>query len=205
MQTVILTLIFLTSSISPSPLRDGPFLRGPCPHVSPMPGLDLSLYQGKWRQVALFPNVTSPLVGSGYRPDLACVTSSYDIKGAECKVTNTGVDTETQEQVIITGNLVHNQTIQEGLSLQLDSSDLPDEVYQVLDTDYDTFASVWNCKEFPMLGVLVRREFAWIIAREEVMEATGKIPDGMMKHAEDVFSRFGINVGQFDISDQSRC
>ena len=202
MHKLMLTLTFLTSSISSSPLRDGPFLRGPCPHVSPMPGLDLSLYQGKWRQVALFPNVTSPLVGSGYRPDLACVNSSYNIEGAECKVTNTGVDTETQEQVIITGNLVHNQ---EGISLHLDSSDLPDEVYQVLDTDYETFASVWNCKEFPMLGVLVRREFAWIIGREEVMEATGRIPEGMLNNAVEAFSRFGIDVAQFELTESSSC
>ena len=68
-----------------------------------------SLYQGKWRQVALFPNVTAPLLGHGYRPDLLCVTSSYKLEEAGYLVTNTGLDTETEEEVIITATLEHNQ------------------------------------------------------------------------------------------------
>ena len=117
-------------------------------------------------------------------------------------MTNTGVDTETKEKVVITGSLVNNE---EGLALHWDTADLPDEVYQVLHTDYETFASVWNCKEFPMLGILVRREFAWIISREEVMEATGRIPDGMLKNAINVYSKFGIDIGQFEVTEQFRC
>ena len=197
------SLVFLLSSTSSSPVPESPFLPGPCPKVSPMPDLDLSLYQGKWRQVALFPNVTAPLVGHGYRPDLLCVTSSYKLEEAGYLVTNTGMDTETEEEVIITSILEHNQ---DDLSLHLDPSlDLPDEVYQVLATDYVTYASVWNCKEFPMLGILVRREFAWIIGREEVMEATGKMPDRALKNAIGAYERFGIDVKQFEITDLMRC
>ena len=115
----------------------------------------------------------------------------------------TGMDTETEEEVIITATIDHNQ---ENLSLHLDQSlDLPDEVYQVLETDYVTYASVWNCKEFPMLGILVRREFAWIIGREEVVEATGKMPDRALKNAIGAYERFGIDVKQFEITDQMRC
>ena len=56
-----------------------------------------------------------------------------------------------------------------------------------------------------MLGILVRREFAWIISREEVMEATGRIPDGMLKNAINVYSKFGIDIGQFEVTEQFRC
>ena len=168
-----------------------------------MPGLDLSLYQGKRRQVTLFPNVTAPLVCHGYCPDLLCVTSSYKLEEAGYLVTNTGMDTETEEEVIITATLEHNQG---DISLHLDPSlDLPDEVYQVLETDYVTYASVWNCREFPMLGILVRREFAWIIGREEVMEATSRIPHRVLKNAIGAYERFGIDVKQFEITDQMRC
>ena len=198
----ILTLSFLAGLSVSYPVRESPFLPGACPKVTPMPGLDLSLYQGNWRQVALFPNVTSPLVGSGYRPDLACVSTSYDETEGVYKVTNKGVDTETKEDVVITGDLLHTQ---EGLALHWDTADLPDEVYQVLDTDYDTFASVWNCKEFPMLGILVRREFAWIISREEAIEPTGRIPDGMLKDAMNVYSVFGIDIGKFEVIEDFRC
>ena len=117
-------------------------------------------------------------------------------------VTNAGMDTETGEEAIITATLEHNQG---DLSLHLDPSlDLPDEVYQVLATDYVTYASVWNCKEFPMFGILVRREFAWIIGREEVMEATGKMPEKALKNAIGAYERFGIVVKQLAISDQLR-
>jgi hypothetical protein len=78
-------------------------------------------------------------------------------------------------------------------------------VYQVLETDYVTYASDWNCKEFPMLGILVRSEFAWIVGREEVMEATGKMPDRTLKKAIGAYERFGIDVKQLEISDQMRC
>ena len=58
-------------------------------------------------------------------------------------VTNTGMDTETEEEVIITATLEHNQ---DDLSLHLDPSiDLPNEVYQVLATDYVTFAKSFPC------------------------------------------------------------
>ena len=168
-----------------------------------MPNLDLSLYQGRWRQVALFPNVTAPLVGHGYRPDLLCVTSSYKLEEAGYVVTNTGLDTETQEEEIISATLEHTQ---DNLLLHLDPSlDLPDEEYQVLSTDYVSYASVWNCKEFPMLGILVRREFAWILVREEVIEESGKMPDRTLKSAIDAYERFGIDVEQFAISDQRSC
>merc|ERR1719495_988869 len=123
----LLSSLLLPLPTQSSPTHSGPFLPGPCPPVSPLPQVDLSLYQGSWVQVALFPNVTSPLVGSGYGPDLSCVTSSYKVTREGLAVTNTGWDTETQQQVTITGNI-------------LDTQELPDEEYQVLDTDYENFA-----------------------------------------------------------------
>ena len=56
-----------------------------------------------------------------------------------------------------------------------------------------------------MLGILVRIEFAWIIGREEVMGATGKMPERALKNAIGAYERFGIDVKQFEISDQLRC
>ena len=67
--------------------------------------LDMSRYLGRWVEVAKFPLVTSPLVGSGYGPDLDCVTSWYDNEntGSIYRVTNTGVRQVTNERVTITG------------------------------------------------------------------------------------------------------
>ena len=195
--------LLLLPLVNPPPVPDSPFLPGPCPQVSPMPSLDLHQYQGHWRQVALFPNVTAPLVGHGYHPDLLCVSSTYTMAEEEVLVTNTGYDTETQEEVTLSGTLNYNQ---DSLFLHLDPAmDLPDEEYQVLDTDYVSFASVWTCKEFPMLGILVRREFAWILAREGLVGEGGRVPDTDLKTAIDVYQKFGIDVTQFQISDLSNC
>ena len=67
-------LILLSPSAFCLPVDESPFLPGACPKVNPVTPVDLSLYSGSWRQVALFPNVTAPLVGHGYKPDLLCVT-----------------------------------------------------------------------------------------------------------------------------------
>ena len=195
--------LLLLPLVLPTPVPDTPFLPGPCPQVAPMPSLDLLQYQGHWRQVALFPNVTAPLVGHGYHPDLLCVSSTYTMAEEEVLVTNTGYDTETQEEDIISGTLNYDQ---DSLFLHLDPAmDLPEEEYQVLDTDYVTFASVWSCKEFPMLGILVRREFAWILVREGLVGEGGRVPDTALKTAMDVYQRFGIDVTQFQISDLRNC
>merc|ERR1719495_1925574 len=114
----LLSSLLLPLPTQSSPTHSGPFLPGPCPPVSPLPQLDLSLYQGAWVQVALFPNVTSPLVGSGYGPDLSCVSSSYIVTREGLSVTNTGNIIDKQEELV----------------LHLDTQELPDEEYQVLAT-----------------------------------------------------------------------
>ena len=50
-----------------------------------------------------------------------------------------------------------------------------------------------------MFGILVRREFAWILAREEVIE------DRTLKNAIEAYKRFGIDVEQFDIYNHWGC
>jgi hypothetical protein len=147
------SLLFLLSRTSSSPIPVQPFLPGPCPKVSTMPDLDLSLYQGKWRQV-----------GHGYRPDLLCVTSSYKLDEAGYLVTNTGMDTETVEEVIITAPLEHNQ---DDLSLHLDPSlDLPDEVYHVLATDYVSSSDFFVLPPLP----LIRKLQTFFIGRTNVQK-----------------------------------
>ena len=97
-------LLFCSACLGAS-LSFGPFEVGPCPVVNPLVSLDMTRYLGKWVEVAKFPLATSPLVGSGYGPDLDCVISWYDNEntGSIYRVTNTGVKQDTGERVTITG------------------------------------------------------------------------------------------------------
>ena len=120
------------------------------------------------------------------------------------EVTNTGIDTSTGERRVIKAKL--DIVDEETMLLHLDPSlGLPDERYQVLGTDYESYASVWNCEEFVYLGALVRREFGWILSKDELMDSTGRIPDKDMKTAIKAFEKFGIDVSEFVVSDLKTC
>ena len=174
--------------------RDSPFLPGACPPVSPLAVLP-ALYSGDWLQVASFPNVSAPLVGSGYRPDLACVTSTIL---ANLTVINRGLDLETGLRETIRGQLLPGLAGQLGQLLELSESlGLPAEQYQVLATDYSTYAAVWNCKEFVFPGELLRREFAWVLAREALHEVPSQ--------ALEAFHSAGIDTGRLVRDDRSQC
>ena len=97
--------VSLFSSIRAASLGFGPFEVGSCPEVTVKSPLEMEKYLGKWVEVARFPQVTSPLVGSGSGPDLECVTAWYDNEntGVVYRVTNTGLKTDTFEQFTITG------------------------------------------------------------------------------------------------------
>ena len=201
-------MILFSPSVFCLPVGESPFLPGPCPKVNPISSVDLSLYSGSWSQVALFPNVTAPLVGHGYKPDLLCVTVKYLQEEESLKVINSGLDTETDNFVSISGTIKKTEPNSKTGNLKLhleESIDLPDEEYQVLATDYKSYASVWNCKEFPMLGILVRREFAWILARENILSADGRMPDKLLDTAMKVYEDAGIDITQFSFSGIDSC
>ena len=91
--TVAASLIHPASSNPINRPTDNILEPGICPEIT---GLSFNLreYSGHWHEAALYANVTAPLVGSGYRPDLACVTASYNYTAATSllDVTNKGLD-----------------------------------------------------------------------------------------------------------------
>ena len=87
-----------------------------------------------------------------------------------------------------------------GFRLHLVGPALLTEDYTVLDTDYTSFASVWNCREFHLLGGVFRREFGWILSRED----SGLGQEGYEK-AERALSQFGIKTEKLEKTDRSKC
>ena len=111
-------------------------------------------------------------------------------------VMNSGRDTETEQVVNITGTL---ELSNENLYMQFDGS-LPNEEYIILETDYIDFASVWNCREFVMMGILVRREFGWILTRKS--EPFSQV---LLDKVLRSYQGYGIDTEQFDFSSFTKC
>ena len=86
-----------------------------------------------------------------------------------------------------------------GFRLHLVAAGLLTEDYMVLDTDYTNFATVWNCREFHMLGGVFRREFGWILGREE------GLGQGAYTKAEQALHKFGIKTEKFEKTDRTKC
>merc|ERR1719483_948796 len=194
----VICVLFFCSTCFGASLNFGPFEMGRCPLVRTLATLDMSRYLGRWEEVVKFPFAPSPFVGSGYGPDADCVTCWYDNEntGSVYRVTNTGVFKETGRMFVATGSLLPEA---EGLRLHLVGNGLLTEEYMVLDTDYTSFASVWNCREFPMMGGIFRREFGWILGRG------GYLPRETYARAELAFTKFGIKTEKLKQSDRTGC
>lgn len=57
--------------------------------------------------------------------------------------------------------------------------------YDIIDTDYDSYALVYNCKK--SLGV-IKSEYAWILSRERMLDAnlTNALVQKLKKYTNDV-------------------
>lgn len=68
--------------------------------------------------------------------------------------------------------------------------------YNVLDTDYEGYASVYSCQALLGLGHV---EQAWILARTPALE------QNKIDAAAAAFTNFGIDVNQFMATPQENC
>ena len=153
-----------------------------------------SKFHGDWVEVANYPNVTAPLVGSGYGPDLRCVRASYDLPTdpmEQLVVTNTGLD-EHGTEMTIHGRLT-------ATTIDLEGVDLEVEPFLVLDTDYTSFASVYTCHHYVSIGV-VRRQFGWILTREGV-----ELDQETRTRALAAFSQQELSSSRLQWTDNTGC
>ena len=144
--------------------------------------------------MANYPNVTAPLVGSGYAPDLRCVRASYNLPTdpmEQLVVTNTGLDEHGTERTIH-GRLTATTIDLEGVDLQV-------EPFLVLDTDYTSFASVYTCHHYVSIGV-VRRQFGWILTREGV-----ELDQETRTRALAAFSQQELSSSRLQWTDNTGC
>jgi len=148
---------------------------GTCPTFSNKEDFDAVPYLGKWYEIERFDII--------FQRGMDCVEAIYsDLGGGEVEVHNVA-RTEAGEFTDIVGTAI---VLKPGVLYVTFAGYIPAE-YHILDTDYTTFSSVYNCLQ---VGP-ERFEYAWILSRSPVLEQE------TYDHARQVFADNGIDLNLF--------
>ncbi|XP_018013962.1 apolipoprotein D-like [Hyalella azteca] len=153
---------------------------GICPEWTNVETFDIPSYLGRWYEMARLPvafelGISCVTVDYGPLSDtMITVTNNGDLGNGIVTVEGTGTATN------VTGQLMIN----------LNGEDVG--LYNVIDTDYVTYACVYTCEQ---LGDL-KDETAWAFSR-----TTSYDPETRDK-VEAAYTKFGIDVTKFHITPQ---
>ncbi|KAL7741680.1 hypothetical protein ACLKA6_000301 [Drosophila palustris] len=152
-KTISFSICLLTFVALNGVLAQVPYC-GRCPRVKVMDTFDLDAYMGIWYEYSKYP-VTFEL---GQK----CTTAQYEnIDNSTVSVVNSAISRLTGRPSNITG------TAKVIAPAELAVSFFEEEVnktnYQVLGTDYDSYAVVYSCSSLTPLAHL---KFVWILTRE---------------------------------------
>nr|CAH0104872.1 unnamed protein product [Daphnia galeata] len=160
---------------------------GSCPNVSVVSDFKVDQYLGKW-----YGNRNYYAI---FQSDLDCVTAEYTLNGTEIVVKNEGIQQVTRRKRSTTGvaRLIKSGKLSVSFTGNPSETEFPN--YLVLDTDYTSYAVVWNCFE---LGPISSR-IAWVLTREQYPSIS------TIDKAYAVFKRNGIDVGRLRLTNQNNC
>merc|ERR1712212_87246 len=158
---------------------------GPCPEFTTKVDFEVEPYLGKWYESARFDT-----------PDEAGQTCNYaeysDRGDGTVGVHNAGLDEEGQFTDI--SGYVETTDVPGALKLHLDGVPVAGN-YDVLDTDYTTYTSVYSCTQ--ALGYHI--EQAWILTRDSAPTMD------QLEVARQAFQKWGIDDEQFIATEQENC
>ncbi|XP_076061453.1 apolipoprotein D-like [Oratosquilla oratoria] len=158
---------------------------GKCPKFTPKPDFDIKSYVGTWFEIERFPT----LYAEGQR----CVYTEYtDIGNGKIGVHDASFD--KNDNYLELFGYAETSDVPGKLLFHLDG--VPEVGnYNVLDTDYTTFASVYSCQN--MVGFYVQE--AWLLGRPR------SFTEEQRELAIEPFTRFGISPKDFEPTPQENC
>ncbi|XP_071522366.1 apolipoprotein D-like [Panulirus ornatus] len=159
---------------------------GKCPEFIPKVDFQVERYLGKWYEIGRYPTVDE--YGQ------SCNFAEYSDKGdGTVKVHNGGLNADGVFTEIF--GYVEQTDVPGALLLHLDGVPFVGN-YNVLETDYTTYASVFSCVD--ILGV-THAEEAWILGRGR------SLSQQEMDTALAAFAKWGINTKPFLSTPQDGC
>ncbi|XP_044746729.1 apolipoprotein D-like [Coccinella septempunctata] len=164
---------------------------GKCPEIdSVQKNFDLNKYTGRWFEAEKY--------FANFELGKKCIFADYSLfENGTMKVLNQDININTHKKSSIEGNARPAGDDKEGKLLV----NFPrrgvrvDAPYWVLETDYDSYAVVWACSEYPMVST----KYAWILTRKrDPSEET-------LKKAYQVFERLNLSKKDLFKTDQKDC
>ncbi|PNF22244.1 hypothetical protein B7P43_G02941 [Cryptotermes secundus] len=162
-----------------------------CPEKNiPMPDFDLSRFLGVWYEILRVPTLME--VGA------SCVKNNYT-QTADGKI---HVENELkplgQPKRVIPGELKIAGKASEGkITIRYKVPILPawETTYHVLNTDYDSYAVLWNCASYGIMNI----QSAWLLARQR------KPPGTVLQKAYGVLDAYSLPRNYFVETSHNDC
>lgn len=133
---------------------------GICQTIPVLQGFNVARYLGKWYEIERYDQIAALSTD--------CVTATYTgNEDGSVKVVNRAEQNGTPVEAIGVAVLADPNATPLEAKLMVSFYNAPYRInYQVLDTDYDTFALVWNCDQ---VTANTKLESMWVLSRSESM------------------------------------
>ncbi|CAH2044975.1 unnamed protein product, partial [Iphiclides podalirius] len=136
---------------------------GPCPEVKPVENFNFSAYQGKWYEIAKFPN-------AGEEQDRGkCTTAEYTVDGDKGSAKNSHLINNVNYYINAELTLVGPAQVR--LNYTFDGK-TKFSYLTILDTDYKSYSIGYSCKYFKDNNK--HQVFSWIKSRSKSLEGAAK-------------------------------
>ncbi|XP_064619196.1 apolipoprotein D-like [Lineus longissimus] len=167
--------------------------KGPCPDLPVMENFQPTEYTGIWYEYEKYP-------ASFQSNPSICSFANYTLKPKRrIDVVNKALNKLTGKYSAAHGEAyAPDQDEPSKLLVKFDRSPAPPGPYWVLDTDYENYSIVYNCKNKP--GNTTRLEIVWILARKS--QGPGA---QLVVEAEGLLIRLGVSTRFFRKSNQTGC
>ncbi|KAL7741679.1 hypothetical protein ACLKA6_000300 [Drosophila palustris] len=170
-QTISTSIWLLTFVALNGVLAQVPF-PGQCPQVKIMDTFDLDAYMGIWYEHSKYP--------FAFEIGKKCIYAKYEnIDNSTVSVVNAAINRLSGKPTNITGTAKVVAPAQLAVSF-FEGQEVSQPNYQVLGTDYDSYAVVYSCSSLTPLAHL---KIVWILTRER--EATAETIATALKILDD--------------------
>ncbi|KAK3870477.1 hypothetical protein Pcinc_024303 [Petrolisthes cinctipes] len=160
-----------------------------CPNQAVVQNFDSTQYLGLWYENQKYPVI--------FETGGKCITATYSDNGNnKIGVLNSQRNILTNKVTTITGEAKFTgSTSEASLTVSFQGIPFGDGSYNVLDTDYTSYAIVWSCQDL----LLFNTQILWILTREQNPSST------LIDNVRQIIENRGITLLFLKPTDQTNC